>query len=1037
MADNVFDLISILKNTEDSYTEFIENNHLKHTGKLMFMYMKYSKVFETDEVISSLDFIMEFYFTKSQIADLFEYIDENPNMSYSALYHQIKKDNRIEVEMKKAKKQSDAIKLEKIQVEKMNLESIQLTQTKPRVVKKEYRVKLNCDNLFSIFNNIIPTKYAPLISYKKYYKYHNLCSLPNNWKGSLNNAITIKLINDVNQKLTENIPISYFYNAFVYKNNADEVFCDFKITYKEKTDISVYHSNYMKIINSLFSNCNISTSETRLIKYEWYILDHHFNSILLLDMLMNDPLFYKQISISDDFLRRKKHEYGLISGKDIKTNCSFRFLNEIVSGFVPNELTDVKEKTKYISVKISGESEDDIFKTIDMLSDIFKMYLIKKDSVKQVYEKYVKVDDIEVKTKHGKSDTFMITMPRLYDRMYNRKCMKNRIPTIVSKEEAEKIIKDGGLAIKYPLDESIDKPRYYTCKDNEYKWISVIKNPKENNRLTEYVPCCKKTNESEKQNSNYQRYMEGIVTEKPKPDTNNIYMQSRILNAGDTGFISKDVKSFLYILTGDENIIRYGVNRDKQSFLSCMNHIFNKNITRYDLLPYIQVSLQELYDYTMTEIEKLILDENNYINPLLFTSLMECCFGVNICVIAKNKNWDISIVNPRNIQGYYKKRIYEKTVFIYEHFGAKIDPSIYPQCEVIYFGENIVIDCDIETIYKEQIFGYFFHDSFPFEVTGQFVDSFGKTRAIRHNSSIFIKCSPMQPMCKCDVLSYSEIIPVEKDMAIAFLNTHKLEYVDNGEDLLFEYGVIRYKKIQESSLTSYLTAKKKCAYTIQYLLWLLSQKEHGNITGDIIEIDDSFSYNLQDIKEKFSYDCPLLRNNKIVLSSQNYNHIQKLIDFIKIRKERDILTYKDHKYIPDYYSDITDFTEYRQTFIIRGVENYKKIAYAIKEALLTIKNVVNENKKVYLLVFKNKATKAYNTTSLFNAIGIAENLYYNNYFDKKSINLQTTSNYIFHRYVNDDDIKTYFVINSAKTNPSVGEIIGYKKNGEAHYIVLW
>jgi hypothetical protein len=97
---------------------------------------------------------------------------------------------------------------------------------------------------------------------------------------------------------------------------------------------------------------------------------------------------------------------------------------------------------------------------------------------------------------------------------------------------------------------------------------------------------------------------------------------------------------------------------------------------------------QEMYDYTLSEIINIIQDSSIYMEPSLFSSLLEQHFNCNIFVFSRSDN-NTNINIPRHIHAYYKnKRENAKCIFIYEHKGSSADKEKGTRCELIVKWEK-------------------------------------------------------------------------------------------------------------------------------------------------------------------------------------------------------------------------------------------------------------------------------------------------------------------------------------------------------------
>ena len=155
---------------------------------------------------------------------------------------------------------------------------------------------------------------------------------------------------------------------------------------------------------------------------------------------------------------------------------------------------------------------------------------------------------------------------------------------------------------------------------------------------------------------------------------------------------------------------------------------------------------QALPTKSILEIKNYILDDDTYIDPRIFTDILEEYFNCKIYTF--NKLGLIVPTYKKNYLHYVGTK--KKIVVLIEHTGSECDQAVYPQCESLsyriddnvaeyYFTHTSIVATTLSSIFDNMTRSYFLNekveafDKLPFTPVSQKFDSFGKVSAFTFN----------------------------------------------------------------------------------------------------------------------------------------------------------------------------------------------------------------------------------------------------------------------------------------------------------------
>lgn len=386
--------------------------------------------------------------------------------------------------------------------------------------------------------------------------------------------------------------------------------------------------------------------------------------------------------------------------------------------------------------------------------------------------------------------------------IYSRKCQGDDQPTLINKEDIEdfksKTFEFRGKTHKrqvMPFPE--DNPKLYlVCtRDPEKPFPGLLVNKLDNSDKFPYIPCCYKTN-------NFDEKTQTFFKKDRNKTSKNDLITNKVLRLSKTGTLpyrigellsdivpgsykrlgtiispKSLIHSFVYAI--DENY-RIAIRDGNNAIIDAMEKEYVALFNRVISNPLLGTGVvkQELYDYTNKQIKDYV-DGEHYDYEFIYRFLEEFIGnGYNVFAFTNSLTKDTTTGLPGDmlIPRYklYHYRIHRPelpTIILFKTWGAEGDNLLYPQYELIVsefddeiqttFGPDMttglleymnlvhnvkVLDQKISlpSINYEK---YLVEDSH--KIVGQFIDTYGKLRAIRlekNGKRIDVLTIPSQPM---------------------------------------------------------------------------------------------------------------------------------------------------------------------------------------------------------------------------------------------------------------------------------------------------
>ena len=536
-----------------------------------------------------------------------------------------------------------------------------------------------------------------------------------------------------------------------------------------------------RILNSI-ANMKVTKNETTYkdIIGVTFLPEISFKTILLSDMIMNDPIFSYFMAVKE-FEHSSKKTAGLytqffLQGDETGT-CS------ITSKFVTEDDQEIKgldmtDGTSFIRLRLKSSSQTNIDKFLSIFSKIIGLYRGKEPFIDKEYQGYgVSTDDKFVKVDIREKKTLWDFEPKIFLKGYARS--SGIYPRIVEEKEASEIPDSQKMFFpRIPIEGTTQ--RWYSCDHHEsHPYIGVKINNSENKDKVQFLPSCFIADQ--KKSINMKDYLSGKTIVKKEHIQQIIITTDKFVQNDALGNLPKSLDELLLSLEKEHVIkkhdyFRRGVQEKNHhmSFLECVlkatekEYRINDELNRLIEHPNMSVASQENPGDTVDEIkEKLLLvrDQNDYMDPRRWIRLCEEVYQFKIILFSRGADdIDPVLTFPYHDFVYLSNQTKRSIIFIYEHYGAeRTKKDKFPRCELIVSCEKnevVPVNCSdvtnldnfflhtrthIEEYQQNQLYQYFYNQNhrhitriqefnLPERITkniiAQAVDSHGKTRAI-------------------------------------------------------------------------------------------------------------------------------------------------------------------------------------------------------------------------------------------------------------------------------------------------------------------
>ena len=889
----------------ESIKDKLNQNNLDVYNDVLLPFLAFNKQINTSENRNMYMLFLQTNINKSNI-----FSDDNINIENIWYNNSEKVREEINKNIQKVKENSKHQNNFLKQYENIK-DNIHYTPFETEKISFKFNLMLSHITLLEIFNNVKLNTKVPFACVNNIYKLLKDFVPPEEWNIYLQDIIIFKVLQKID--VSNSQPVDYTDALLAISGEPGNE----KISIGTSLETSGQYLDKEQLIDRISNTISektgtidVSSVEENRINGVFYFPNFSINKYILADMILNNPVFSSVLSIdeSDKIIKKKESVYVYFYHPKIG-NVRANITEKISQKGDPNlRGKDIKEEFKFGSVflRVRITMSDNIQSIIEfqkILSKLLVMYNEEKEDILAEYQYFIpnfkKKDNTEQLQKIEKLRIKDIA-PEVFVRGYPPKCPNP--PTIIEDNEVDDAVREGKKVMVYPKSKNEGFPqRNYICEYNNTPYPGLRENPLSNKDTVPYLPCCYIKDHSQIQGSIYRHYYyDEILKTKMDMEQQDFIITNKFVSKDKYGTLPDDIIKLFNIFDYDEKYmyVRKGVYDTKSSFLECvMEGMYEEtNILSYESeksrgkylkkirqklgkQKYASLCRQEMYDYTNEKIIEMIKDEDVYLNPSLFISLLEEYFQCNIFVFNRVGLKFGEILVPRHLQAYYKnKNNYRKTIFIYEHIGSTSNNATYPRCELIvkwlvksqkqedvfyYSKSNSAVSKGIKNVFNRITKSYLFSMELPqvdfplksddIELVEQGIDSYGKSSMIRFNfmnelGTLLI--SPIQPLALKEVKGWI-ITKITKENALKFISLNRIkitrQMVDNNDILKEIQGVlgnvnisipvydssyipninkdnngITYPTSKISVLEQYNQYKKLSRYFIEYFLWFFS-----------------------------------------------------------------------------------------------------------------------------------------------------------------------------------------------------------------------
>ena len=407
------------------------------------------------------------------------------------------------------------------------------------------------------------------------------------------------------------------------------------------------------------------------------------------------------------------------------------------------------------------------------------------------------------------------------------------------------------------------------------------------------------------------------------------------------------------------------------------------------------------------------------------------------------------------------------------------------------FSKNSKISIEINLMFEKMIESFSnniknIKQIFPIKsekIIRQGIDSYGKCRMVEisHDGKVFsVLTEPMQPLLigseetwKIKKRSLKDALDLCKELDIKIdsqsvynkniksingtFGNVKISIPIKDSNLLKEFKIIKenfnYSVDENSDLVEFSKIKKIARYITEYFFWTFSifiNKNNINIleedvlntiikfNNEKVKVDKNYKYDFNKIPKEFSLDCNVFKNSKFIINSEEL--LKRLIyalRMLSLRNRKVLMSYKDKKYIENFYLDITDFEHINTQVILKGKDSISKWIYEKTIKYSLNKKILLDMYEPYFFRNENVGSNIYlaqNVDSLEKAMTISKTWVNEKYNIGEDCKDESILSFKLFSYENENTITKYKVL--AENSPYEISIIGCKNNDQELFTVL-
>lgn len=501
----------------------------------------------------------------------------------------------------------------------------------------------------------------------------------------------------------------------------------------------------------------------------------------------------------------------------------------------------------------------------------------------------------------------------------------------------------------------------------------------------------------------------------------------RRLKYNKTGPLPDDILILLNVLeTSSRNKWkRIGVsqpNETNTSFLNCLEHAINDSTymksdairkklnTIYNRFNQNKVPVcpQSFYNLESQRIDDIFsVDSTEYLDPALLHNICQTIYNFNIVLFNRDRNNNITFLLPKHFDQYKSELNSERYIFIYQHYGTKVDKFLkYPVCELIYkevnnqkvfyLGNDEPITekiyqswFDSEVSFSKNTRNTFFENSIDTKHLSKInlnvqVNNYGKINALSYDN--IVMSTPNLPNIllpynkKYEELNYETFDTKELLKLIENLKKNK-KHFSKQDKYIYDYdGDFNFKinsyRNKTNKINNFIEYKKNSNILKGYLLFAFSHLLNSSTNDNLYELLDDFMNIVLDFTKMKSI---IEISNVLPPPQEIYNNKNFFINYdVFIQKQEDIeefkkkieyfllhniktnfnklLSYQGNTFITDIYDSLDSFDSYQNENII-----YKNELTKFSSYYNLYNKLINKNDYVYFWHNQNNIFISYNS----------------------------------------------------------------------------
>lgn len=547
---------------------------------------------------------------------------------------------------------------------------------------------------------------------------------------------------------------------------------------------------------------------------------------------------------------------------------------------------------------------------------------------------------------------------------------------VVNPQDIDEEVKQGDVskksqALMFPAkrDREVLAPYYYKCDDyKKESYVGVSRVNITDDYKLGVVPNCFSTDQTSSQGSLLNTYLKGGDVQESESKSSYTISTSRILRPGQVGSMMNQVDKWLGLIDLERQMYRVGVFHYFDSGNSLYIPKEYQHASILFLLMYIRGDRDmkkmrgqiptlkenmirmirrqnfyrtETFSYQEEELVE-ILNQNRFIDPRLFFSVLTDLFSVGLSLFTKSEplnRYEFYPCPPYYYTPMMDGSTYENTIYVAINPGGEFDGIDIPICEVavlsagksaiksapLYYPTNGVLDKEYRKAIRLMTGAmYRTHGFDNVAPTHQTLDTFGRVQWLHFDGVVAKLIDPVHSL-DLPLVPLGVFMNKEQDVKTLlqrennFESSYKLDKLGRKVAIVvvfssgyrYEFPLevkkdTRYEKYQHyEKVARYLTEYACLAFSLS---GLSNVEEFARNQGQYFVVDQTHEYPLAERKWIKRDPMYLDSQNRLYVKSQKM--ITKLLYLVRQRyrmSKTELMSYRLLTYMPNYYVSLSDF----------------------------------------------------------------------------------------------------------------------------------